>query len=131
MNQSICFKLGALFAFLAVALGAFGAHGLKALLSEQSLATFETGVRYQFYHALGLFALGYLFSQKPYSITLKIAGYALSIGIMLFSGSLYLLACRELLGVPRWIGAITPRGGISFLVGWGAIFVDQFRRSAP
>jgi len=125
MIKRTCFKLGALFAFLAIMLGAFGAHGLKAVLNEGQLATFETGVRYQFYHAVALFIIGFLMMQVHGQIWLERAGYFFLVGIILFSGSLYLLACRDILPVPNWIGPITPLGGLCFMIGWALVFVSQ------
>jgi uncharacterized membrane protein YgdD (TMEM256/DUF423 family) len=114
-------SLGALFAFVAVAGGAFGAHSLKAILSPDMLAVFETGVRYQMYHALALLAVGWAAHQYPQA-SFHLAGWLFVAGILLFSGSLYILA---LSGV-RWLGAITPVGGLCFLSGW-AVFMWQVR----
>jgi uncharacterized membrane protein YgdD (TMEM256/DUF423 family) len=106
---------GAGFALLAVVLGAFAAHGLKAVLNVQQLALFETASRYQMYHALALLVVGVMLTNPQFSRSLlKLAAIAFSLGIILFSGSLYLLA---LVGV-SWLGAITPLGGIAFLSGW-------------
>ena len=105
--------LGALNALMAVAAGAFGAHSLKARLGPDLLVVFETGARYQMYHALGLFAVAWLAAQRPSGLVLA-AGWLLQSGIVLFSFSLYALA---LSGV-RTLGAVTPFGGVSFLVGW-------------
>jgi len=113
------FMLGAASAFLAVAFGAFGAHSLKAILAPDMLAVFETGVRYQMYHALALLAVGWAAHQYPQA-SFHIAGWLFVAGIVLFSGSLYVLA---LSGV-RWLGAITPLGGVCFLAGW-AVFAWQ------
>ena len=111
--------LGAGFAFLAVTLGAFGSHSLKAILTPDMLAVFETGVRYQMYHALALLVVGWTAHQCPQA-SVHIAGWLFAAGIVLFSGSLYVLA---LSGV-RWLGAITPLGGLCFLAGW-AVFAWQ------
>ena len=108
------FLLGAGFAFLAVTLGAFGSHSLKAVLAPELLAVFETGVRYQMYHALALFAVGWAAHQYPQA-SFHIAGWLFVAGIIAFSGSLYVMA---LSGV-RWLGAITPLGGLCFLAGLG------------
>ena len=105
--------LGALNALVSVAAGAFGAHGLKSRLPADLLATFETGARYQMYHALALLAAAWLCSQRP-SGAATAAGWLFQAGIVLFSFSLYALA---LTGV-RWLGAITPVGGVAFLAGW-------------
>lgn len=106
--------LGSINAFMAVALGAFGAHALKSRLSAEMLAIFETGVQYHFYHALGLLAVGIIATYLPDSVWLKRSGWIMFAGIVIFSGSLYILS---LTGV-RWLGAITPIGGICFLVSW-------------
>ncbi|MFC4454929.1 DUF423 domain-containing protein [Deinococcus sonorensis] len=104
---------GAVLAGIGVALGAFGAHGLKTVLTPDLLATFETGVRYQMYHGLGLLALGALPNQRR-------APLFLLAGTVVFSGSLYLLS---LSGV-KWLGAITPIGGVLQLIGWGLAALD-------
>ncbi|RAP31197.1 DUF423 domain-containing protein [Brevibacillus laterosporus] len=105
---------GAILALLGVALGAFGAHVLEKMLDAKGLATFETGVRYQMYHALGLLFVGLLGNQLGESKMLKWAGNFLLAGILIFSGSLYLLCAT---GV-KMLGAITPIGGVCFLLGW-------------
>ena len=99
--------------FLGVALGAFGAHALKASLAPDMLAVFETGVRYQMYHVFALFAAAWAWARWP-SRVLAASGWLFVAGIVIFSGSLYLLA---LTGV-RMLGAITPVGGLAFLAGW-------------
>ncbi len=106
--------LGALLGGLAVALGAFGAHALKARLSPERLVTFETGVRYHFYHALALLAVGLVQFNFPPAGNAALAGWLFVAGISLFSGSLYWLA----LGGPRWLGPITPLGGLALIAGW-------------
>jgi uncharacterized membrane protein YgdD (TMEM256/DUF423 family) len=108
----------ALFGALAVGIGAFGAHGLKPRLTEYQVQIFEKGVQYHFYHALAMLAVGILAAQSP-SRWLERAGWLFLIGIACFSGSLYLLACRDLLpfGV-AWAGPVTPLGGLCFLAGW-------------
>jgi uncharacterized membrane protein YgdD (TMEM256/DUF423 family) len=115
---------GAGFALLAVVLGAFAAHGLKAVLDAQQLALFETASRYQMYHALALLVVGVMSIHAQFSRRmLKFAALAFILGIILFSGSLYLLA---LLGV-SWLGAITPLGGIAFLSGWLLMMVAALK----
>lgn len=112
---------GAINGFLAVAFGAFGAHALKEKLSEKYLAIWETAVQYQMFHALALIAIGILMSSKilgPVS-SLNTAGYLILAGIILFSGSLYVLSLTGI-GI---LGAITPIGGVAFLVGWIMIIV--------
>jgi len=106
---------GCIAALLAVALGAFGAHGLKTRIAPELLAVYKTGVEYQFYHALGLILVGLAAFQLPASAYLRGAGWAMLVGILLFSGSLYLLALTGL----RWLGAITPLGGAAFMAAWG------------
>jgi uncharacterized membrane protein YgdD (TMEM256/DUF423 family) len=105
--------LGAASALVAVAAGAFGAHGLRARLSPDLLAVFETGARYQMYHALGLLAVAWAVTRWPGPWPVR-AGWLFLAGTVLFSGSLYALA---LTGV-RWLGAVTPLGGVAFLAGW-------------
>jgi uncharacterized membrane protein YgdD (TMEM256/DUF423 family) len=108
------FLIGSLSGGLAVALGAFGAHALKARLTSERLATFETGVRYQMYHALALLAVALALTRVPASSLLSVAGWLFVIGTLLFSGSLYLLCFTD----KRWLGAITPFGGLAFIAGW-------------
>ena len=112
-GDRVFFVIGSLSAFLAVALGAFGAHGLKDRLAPEMLAVFETGVRYQMYHALALLAVAWACTRWP-GAAVNASGWLFVAGTVLFSGSLYVLA---LSGV-RWLGAITPLGGIAFLAGW-------------
>lgn len=108
--------LGAVFALLAVALGAFGAHALETRVPARDLDIFETGVRYQMYHALALVAVAWVQSRWPGG-GVVVAGWLFVVGIVVFSGSLYALV---LSGV-RWLGAVTPFGGVAFLAGWGAL----------
>ncbi|MBK8062739.1 MAG: DUF423 domain-containing protein [Betaproteobacteria bacterium] len=109
--------LGGAAALLAVALGAFGAHGLKSRLPVDMLAVYQTGVQYHFYHALGLVLIGLAVLHLPDSAALRTAGWLMAAGILLFSGSLYALA----LSGERWLGAVTPIGGLAFLLGWAAL----------
>ena len=113
--------LGALSGFVAVAAGAFGAHGLKSRLTPDLLAVFETAARYQMYHALALVLVGVLAVRRPDGggtlPSLGAAGWLFLAGTLLFSGSLYVLA----LSGQRWLGAITPLGGLCFLGGWLAL----------
>lgn len=114
--ERIFFFLGALLAGIGVAAGAFGAHGLKNRLSAEMLATFEVGVRYQMYHAFALFVVAWVLTKWP-SKPVTVAGWCFVIGTFLFSGSLYVLT---LSGV-KWLGAITPLGGVAFLIGWACL----------
>lgn len=109
--------LGALYALLAVAFGAFGAHGLKDVLDEDMLEVFETGVRYQMYHGLALLVIAVLSERVSNVRLIRRGAMLLHIGIILFSGSLYVLS---LSGV-KVLGAITPLGGVCFIVGWAMI----------
>ena len=117
--------IGAINGLLAVAFGAFAAHALKDLLSAGLLEVFQTGVEYQAMHALALLAVG-LISQNGPSRSLSLAGWAFATGILLFSGSLYLLALTD----ARWLGAVTPIGGTAFLFGWGALALHAWREHA-
>ncbi len=112
--ERLFFALGAFSGGLAVALGAFGAHGLKSRLAADLLATFETGVRYQMYHALALLAVAWAVTRWGRSNLPVAAGWLFVTGTVLFSFSLYALA---LTGV-RWLGAITPLGGVALVAGW-------------
>lgn len=105
--------LGALAAGIGVALGAFGAHGLESRVTPERLQTFETGVRYHMYHALALLVVGWAAAQFP-GWPLQAAGYLFLAGLVLFSGSLYLLVLTD----TPWLGAVTPLGGVAFIVGW-------------
>lgn len=120
--ESLWFALGALMALLAVAFGAFATHGLRDRLPADSLAIFETGVRYQMYHGLALLATAYA-AQRWGSGLVLAAGILFLAGIILFSGSLYLLA---LSGV-RLLGAVAPLGGLAFLAGWVCLGVAALR----
>jgi uncharacterized membrane protein YgdD (TMEM256/DUF423 family) len=110
------FFLGGMSAGIAVALGAFGAHALKTHLSPEMLAVYETGVRYQMFHALALLAVAWACTRWPGSVV-KASGWLFVVGTVLFSGSLYALA---LTGV-RGLGAVTPIGGVAWLIGWGCL----------
>ena len=111
--------LGCIAALLAVAIGAFGAHGLKARIAPQLMPVYKTGVEYHFYHPLCMILVGLAAFHLPESAYLRGAGWAMLAGIVLFSGSLYLLS---LTGV-RWLGAITPLGGAAFIVAWALFAV--------
>ena len=104
-------SIGAINMAVAVACGAFAAHGLKARLSAEQMAWWQTGTQYFFYHALGLLIVGMLLRINLTSPTIA---WVMQLGIVLFTGSLYLMA----LGMPRWLGAITPIGGTLFIIAW-------------
>src|SRR5262245_12562203 len=117
--------LGALSGFVAVAAGAFGAHALRERLTANALDTFQTGAHYQIYHALALVGVGILLGRFSVdgSTWLTASGWLFVAGTILFSGSLYLLAMTDV----RWLGAITPLGGVAFLLGWLALTVGIWR----
>jgi uncharacterized membrane protein YgdD (TMEM256/DUF423 family) len=118
--------LGSINAATAVTMGAFGAHFLKTKISEAMLSVFQTAVQYHFYHSLGLLIVGLLtiyFKPEKY---LKIAGWMMFIGIILFSGSLYLLSTTN----TRWLGIITPVGGIAFILSWVFIAISVWKWSS-
>lgn len=116
------FALGSLLGALGVALGAFAAHGLRGTLSSADLATFEVGVRYHMYHTLALLAAALAVGRWG-SASAVWASWFFVAGVVVFSGSLYLLA----LGGPRWLGAVTPIGGVAFLVGWALLVWTALR----
>jgi uncharacterized membrane protein YgdD (TMEM256/DUF423 family) len=110
----IFFLLASLLGGLGVALGAFGAHAMRGRIAENLLANFETGVRYHFYHALALVAVAVAIQRWPNSNLPVIAGWLFVVGVVIFSGSLYVMAFTGL----RWLGAITPIGGVALIAGW-------------
>jgi uncharacterized membrane protein YgdD (TMEM256/DUF423 family) len=111
--------LGAIEGFLGVALGAFGAHGLRSRLTPEMLAVFETGVRYQMYHAFAVLIVAAAIGRIGDARLLTFAGWAFVGGTVLFSGSLYILAITGI----TTLGAITPFGGLLYLIGWGALIM--------
>jgi uncharacterized membrane protein YgdD (TMEM256/DUF423 family) len=117
--------LGGINAALVVMLGAFGAHGLKARLTAEMLAVYQTGVHYHLFHALGLLAVGLVATQIADSIWLKWSGWLMLVGIILFSGSLYVLSVSGL----RWLGMVTPFGGVAFITAW-IVFVIAVTKSS-
>ncbi len=115
----------AVFGALAVVLGAFGAHGLKAYLDAQQLENWKTAVSYQFYHTSALLILGLL---TPAGQKAPFAFWAFCLGILFFSGSLYLLSTRSITGLSvSFLGPITPIGGLMFIIGWVGLFISAFR----
>ncbi|MEM8525199.1 MAG: DUF423 domain-containing protein [Bacteroidota bacterium] len=123
-------QISGILLLLAVILGAFAAHGLEDKITSEQIDTFETGVRYQFYHAFGMLFIAILLHLE-FSTALRWVAWCFLIGIFLFSGSIYLLACRDFLGIASWswIGPITPIGGTFFIVGW-ALFILNVRKSS-
>jgi len=121
-------KIAAILGFLAVVIGAFGSHGLKGQITIEQLETYRIGVRYQFFHTFAILAVGILwkFNQQK---SLKFAGWLFFAGVVLFSGSIYLLSCREVLGIEnwKWLGPVTPLGGLLFLSGWISLFISFWK----
>lgn len=113
---------GAVLAFLAIGLGAFGAHSLSGRLSPEDLSVFETGVRYHMYHALGLFAVAWASTRWPGSL-IETSGWLMIGGTLLFSGSLYALVLTG----HRWLGAVTPIGGVALMIAWALLAVRVYR----
>lgn len=123
MQKTLLLLIG-LFGLLAVALGAFGAHGLENKIDEKHLHMWEKGVQYQIYHVLAAF-MCYLYLRREYSVMVRNAAFCFLLGILCFSGSLYLLATRELTGLAgSFLGPITPIGGFFFIAGWGFVLAN-------
>lgn len=118
------FLSGLILATLAVMLGAFGAHGLKSQVSEEMLSNYQTGIQYHFYHALGLILLALFIIVKGDSSLANWTGWLFLGGIIIFSGSLYVMAGTN----AKWLGAITPIGGLAFIIGWVLWLVDVYQR---
>ncbi len=115
--------IAAVSGFFAVVIGAFAAHALKQILAPEAIEVVKTGVQYQMYHALALLLVALWLSHKPTTAGLKAGGLAFILGSLLFSGSLYALA----LGAPRWLGPVTPLGGLCFLIGWLLVAIAAWR----
>ena len=126
MKSSVFLFFGATSAFLGVAFGAFGAHGLKTMISPEMLAVYKTGVEYQMWHSFGLIVIALMQQHDMQSRLLKWAGGLMFLGIILFSGSLYTLA---ILNLPI-LGAITPIGGVSFLISWSLLIIFSGKKSS-
>jgi uncharacterized membrane protein YgdD (TMEM256/DUF423 family) len=120
--MKILLSIAAFSAMLSVVLGAFAAHGLKSKLSENLLNTFQTGVQYQMYHSLALILLVILYRQMPQALLVYSAGFMFA-GILLFSGSLYMLALTQI----KWFGPVTPLGGVCFIIGWALLIVATLK----
>lgn len=118
--------LAALSGMFAVIFGAFGAHGLRGKLDNYAMGVFETAVQYHFYHALALLAVGIIALSQPHTTLLKSSGWLFLLGTLIFSGSLYILA---LSGV-KWLGAVTPLGGLAFIAGWACLAVASWKMIA-
>lgn len=118
--------LASLSGMLAVTFGAFGAHALRTRLDEHALGVFQTAVQYHFYHSLALLAVGVIALSQPQTALLRSSGYLFMVGIVVFSGSLYLLSMSGL----RWLGAITPLGGLAFIAGWGCLAAASWKMLA-
>lgn len=123
-------SLGALFGGIAVALGAFGAHGLKGIVSPDVVSVFQTGVQYQMYHTLALLVVALVYDRLP-NKWIKWSGYLFSCGILFFSGSLYLITAlkAEERSIPVLIGVITPIGGLLFILGWLSFLIGAFKKN--
>jgi uncharacterized membrane protein YgdD (TMEM256/DUF423 family) len=128
--QKSLLQVGTIMCAISVALGAFAAHGLKASIRPDLLDVFETGVKYQFYHGLGILLL-YAMQRRLNEDVLKRVYYLFITGIIIFSGSLYILATRELTfgEVIRPLGMITPVGGLSFIIGWAYLTLSGYKSS--
>jgi uncharacterized membrane protein YgdD (TMEM256/DUF423 family) len=126
MNARLCLLIAALALAAAVALGAFGAHALKGRLAAEMLAAYHTAVEYHFWHALGLLGVGVLMSRSPHDSALRWVAWLLIAGLLLFSGSLYLLALTG----ASWLGAVTPLGGVAFIAAWLWLAGWAWRRRA-
>lgn len=119
MKPTTIIQIAAIFGAIAVGIGAFGAHGLKSMLEASGrLETFETAVKYHFYHSLALFILGVLALAKPNWKRLNMSFWGFTLGILIFSGSLYVLCLSGI----TWLGAVTPLGGVAFIIGWLGLF---------
>ena len=121
--------IGTILGGLAVALGAFGAHGLKKLVSPETVATYQTGVQYQMYHALALILVGIL-TERASNSFLNYAGLLFLAGVVFFSGSLYLIVSMQAMNktIPTYIGIITPIGGLFFIIGWILLLLGIIRK---
>jgi uncharacterized membrane protein YgdD (TMEM256/DUF423 family) len=126
-----CLLLASILGLTAVALGALGAHALRGILSTEALDAFRTATQYQLIHAVSLVALGFGMKQGLKGLRPVMLGWGF--GVILFSGSIYLLTCHPLLGLPkwRWLGPVTPLGGLLMLGGWIALLVAAFRHRSP
>ena len=120
---NLVISLGALSGLLAVTFGAFGAHALRGRLDDYAMGVFETAVQYHFYHALALVAVGLLALHHPHTALLRSSGWLFVLGLVVFSGSLYALSLSGI----KWLGAITPLGGLAFIAGWACLAVAGWK----
>ena len=127
MSGTTWIRIGAVLGGLAVAAGAFGAHGLKEKIDSRSLEVFETAARYQMYHALAILAVGLLATLGRPVASLNLAGWSFLVGTLIFSGTLYGLSTSGL----KWLGAITPIGGVALIVGWFALAIGAGFVASP
>ena len=125
ITPRFCYIAGALAAAVAVGAGAFGAHTLKALVAPERLDTFKTAAQYQMYHALALLFVGWMLEQNNQTLIRWAAGLLL-VGMLLFSGSLYVLVLAD----TAWLGAITPLGGVAFIAGWLCLAFGALRHDS-
>ena len=126
MTLKIAFLFAALAGAIGVALGAFGAHGLRGSIEPRLMETFQTAVQYQMIHALALLLVAITMGWLGQSLSFEISAYAFMAGIVLFSGSLYGLVFSEM----KWLGPVTPIGGLCFIVAWLALFVGGYQKIA-
>jgi uncharacterized membrane protein YgdD (TMEM256/DUF423 family) len=125
MMDRLFFLIASILGGIAVATGAFGAHGLRTFVSAEALGTWDTAVRYQMYHALALFAVAWAISRWPKQVkVLVVGGWLFLAGVVLFSGSLYALVLSDV----KQLGAITPIGGVVFVAGWGCLVLTAWRK---
>jgi uncharacterized membrane protein YgdD (TMEM256/DUF423 family) len=115
--------LASLSGMLAVAFGAFGAHALKNRLDDYAMGVFQTAVQYHFYHSLALLVVGVIALNHPQAALLRSSGWLFAVGIVVFSGSLYMLSFSGL----RWLGAVTPIGGLAFMAGWACLAAASWK----
>lgn len=130
MTQKKVLMLVGLMGMLAVILGAFGAHALKKKLSADQLVTYQTGIDYHYYHVLALLGVAVLMSKAASVVWLQYSAWSFLIGILCFSGSIYLLACKDLLGLggfTKILGPITPIGGLFLIAGWAFLFLHAMK----
>lgn len=122
--NNLFLAIASILAGLAVIGGAFASHSLKSILTDYALSIWETGIKYQMYHSIGLFLIAILMKgEKMSSVWLNTAAFAFMVGIVLFSGSLYALSLSGI----KWLGAITPLGGVAFIFGWGCLAFFAFK----